>query len=238
MSRFRLMMFAVLIVAVALAVSTGMANDARKATAAGTQVGVRQGQPPQRAVGTIQYDNDTPFRRLPNTDAFVGNRFNDGVVDPHSIASMSFRLAQNYGGGVVLSIWDVNPANVQILRRWYVSGIPSSNVTPFTFSVGLATGIAVHTGSFLAGVHNTFYTGFGCATDTGLNGTCDGVALTQGTGGVGPPFHGVTVNLNGGVFSPPTTLVNSTGQDLGTANAIVRVTGDNLPVELMNLDVE
>lgn len=236
MSRFRLVLLVVVVASVALVVSTGMANDARKAAAPGTQVTVYEGQT-QRAVGTIQYDNNTPFRRLPTTDHFVGNRF-DGVADPHSIASMSFRLAQNYGGGVVLSIWDVNPANVNILRRWYVSGIPATNVTPFTFAIPVATPIAGHTGSFLAGVHNTFYTGLGCPSNQNLNGTCDGVALTQGTAGVGPPFHGVTVVLNGGVFSPPTTLVNSTGQDLGTANAIVRVTGDNLPVELMKLGVE
>jgi hypothetical protein len=190
-----------------------------------------------RAVGTIQYDNDTPFRRLPNTDDCVGNRFNDGVYDPHSIATISFRLAQNYGGGVVASIWDVNTANAQIMRRWYISGIPSGNVTGFLAVVPLTSPVAAHNGSFIGGIHNTFYTGLGCPTDSGLNGTCDGVALSAGTAGASP-FHGVYINLAGGAFSPPTATVGTTGQDLGTANALFRVTGDNLPVELMTFSAE
>ena len=117
------------------------------------------------------------------------------------------------------------------------SGAPPSalNVTAFTAQAFL--GNIAGSGSFLAGIHNTFYTGLGCPSNSNLNGTCDGVALTAGTSNAAP-FHGVTIPLAGGAFTPPTTFVNSTGNDLGTANAIVRMTGDNLPVELMKFDVE
>jgi hypothetical protein len=61
--------------------------------------------------------------------------------------------------------------------------------------------------------------------------------LSEGTAGASP-FHAVYINLAGGSFSPPTTVVGTSGQDLGTANAIFRVTGDNLPVELMQFSAE
>jgi hypothetical protein len=228
-----------IVVAVVIALVSGLpafANDARKSSAdSWIPAQVHQGGLPDRVVGTVQYDNDTPFRRLPNTDAFVGNRFDTGFGNPHSLATMTFRLAQNYGGGVVITAWDVNPPNASVLLRTYISGLPSTTVTGFTFTVPL--GNINRSGSFLLGVHNTFYTGLGCPTNSNLNGTCDGVALTAGTPGAAP-FHGVTIPLAGGAFSPPTTFVNSTGNDLGTANAIVRATGDNLPVELMKIDVD
>jgi hypothetical protein len=46
------------------------------------------------------------------------------------------------------------------------------------------------------------------------------------------------VNFTSSAFVPLIQTVNSTGQDLGNLNAIFRVTGDNLPVELMRLSVE
>jgi len=202
----------------------------------GSPAGIRTEAPGShvRAVGTLQYDNDTPFRRLPNTDDLVGNRF-AGLVDPHSIASVSFRLAQNYGGSVHMSIWEPNSGQVTRLRQTLVTGVPSSTVTSVVVTHALATPITGHSGSFIAGIHNTAYTGLGCPSNSNLNGTCDGVALTEGA--TGAPFHGVYINLSGGSFAPPTTQVASTGQNL-SANAIFRVTGDNLPVELMGFTAE
>jgi len=192
-----------------------------------------------RAIGTIQYDNDTPFRRLPNTDDLVGNRFT-GMADPHSIASVSFRLAQNYGTDLYMSIWEPNTAQATRLRQIHITGAPQSTVTGVVVSHALTNPVTGHGGSFIAGIHNTFYTGLGCPSNSNLNGTCDGVALTEGIPDFGEgqtTFHGAYINLAGGLFAPPTTQVSSTGQNLNS-NAIFRVTGDNLPVELMSFSAE
>ncbi|MCK5379393.1 MAG: hypothetical protein KAJ78_08305, partial [Acidobacteria bacterium] len=118
-------------------------------------------------------------------------------------------------------------------------GVPSGSVTGVVVSHALATPITGHGGSFIAGIHNTAFTGYGCPSNSNLNGTCDGVALTVGAtspnGGL--PYHGAYINLSGGTFVPPTTQVASTGVNLD-ANAIFRATGDNLPVELMSFSAE
>ena len=193
-----------------------------------------------RAVGTIQYDNDTPFRRMTNTADLVGNRFS-GLVDPHSIASVSFRLAQNYAGSVIMSIWEPNTGQATRLRQTIVTGVPATTVTSVLITHALATPITGHSGSFIAGIHNTAYTGFGCPSNSSLNGTCDGVAVTVGVSSAKRTvlgFQGAYIDLvPGSVFLPPTTNVASTGVNF-PANAIFRVTGDNLPVELMSFNAE
>ncbi|MCP4898167.1 MAG: hypothetical protein GY906_14435 [bacterium] len=212
------------------------AGGLNKVTAGGE---VTPPNPGKQAVNTLQYDNDTPFKRDAGTDQTIGNRFAVGVVDPHSMATITFRMAQNFGGGVVASIWDVNPASAMVLQRWYLSGIPSTTVTSFLATAPVPTAITGHSGSFIGGIHNTFYTAFGCDTSTALNGTCDGVALTAGTTDPGLGFHAVRIPLAGGVFSPPTMTVAGTGTAISpAANAIFRVTGSNLPVELMSFDVK
>jgi hypothetical protein len=194
------------------------------------------GDAPQGGVGTIQYDNDTPFQRRAQTDATVGNRF--VPTGSHSITAVSFRLAQNYLSSMVMTLWDVNPASAVVLARTNITGLPSGAVTGTVFTAALVAPIATHSGSFIGGMHNTAYTGLGCPTNTNLNGTCDGVALTAGTVDPGMGFHGAAVQLAGATFTPPTTVVATGVITDFTQNAIFRVTGDNLPVELMNFDVE
>ena len=53
------------------------------------------------------------------------------------------------------------------------------------------------------------------------------MALSAGTMDPGMGFHGVRAST-----------AATTGVDLGNQNAIFRVTGDNLPVELISLGVE
>ncbi|MBZ0115134.1 MAG: hypothetical protein K8J08_21945 [Thermoanaerobaculia bacterium] len=193
------------------------------------------GDAPQ-VVGTLQYDNDTPFQRRAQTDASVGNRF--VPAGTHSISAVSFRLAQNYGSSMFMTLWDVNPASAVVLARTLVGGLPNSTVTATVFSAALGTPIAAHSGSFIGGLHNTAYTGLGCPSNTNLNGTCDGVALTAGTVDPGMGFHGAAIQLAAGGFTPTTTVVATGAIADFTQNAIFRVTGDNLPVELMNFGVE
>ena len=191
-------------------------------------------------VGTLQYDNDVPFRREPTTDHLIGNQFTGD--DPHSIASVSFRVAQNYSNGVVVSGWDPDGmGGATRLFQQYVSGIPNGatmTVTMFTAVAPLTMALTGLNGPFIAGIHNTFYTGLGCPTNSMLNGTCDGVALSAGTMDPGMGFHAFRVPLAGGTFIPPTTMVTAGVAAIPGGNAIFRVTGDNLPVELMELSAE
>lgn len=191
-------------------------------------------------VGTLQYDDDIPFRREPTTDHLIGNEFL--APDPHSIASISFRMAQNYYTGAIASGWAPDGmGGATRLFQLYVTGIPNGatmTVTMFTAAAPLTMALVGLNGPFIAGVHNTPYTGGGCPTASGLNGTCDGVALSAGTVDPGMGFHAFRVPLAGMTFVPPTTMVPGGVVPVPGGNALFRVTGDNLPVELMGLSVQ
>ncbi|MEM9554316.1 MAG: hypothetical protein AAGC60_08665 [Acidobacteriota bacterium] len=191
-----------------------------------------------RVVGTAMYDNDTPFRRDPTDGGTVGNRFavNPPAGPVHSIATVSFAVAGNYSTSMVMTVWDVNPASVVVLQRQLVNGIPQSPAATGRFSAALTAPIATHSGSFIAGLRNTDYAA--CAGNSALASTCDGVALTQGSGPAPSDTRAARVNFTSASFVPTITNVASTGSDMGSFNAIFRVTGDNLPVELMSFDVD
>lgn len=196
--------------------------------------------------GTLTYDNNTPFSRNGTDGGTVGNVFND-ATDPHGVATATFRMAGNYAqsattGSIVMSIWDVEPASFMLLARQNITNAPaipyggSNNITMFTVTVPLAAPVVAHNGAFVGGLRNTDYDA--CAGNVALNSTCDGVALTMGGVDPGMGFHGFRVPFNSAAFLPTVTTVPGTGQALGTVNAIFRVTGDNLPVELMSFGVE
>ena len=200
------------------------------------------GEPVDRAVGTIQYDNNTPFQRDAQVNGMVGNQFN-GLNDPHTVTSVSFRVAGNYGASVIASIWQPGAGTASLLRRWVVLGVPSGTAaTGSTITAPVANGtlvspIAAHSGSFLAGIRNTAYTGLACVPPaTALNSTCDGVALTQGIPPFGPP-HGVRIQFTDGAFPPTVTAVATSGV-VFPQNAIMRSIGESLPVELMSFGID
>jgi len=233
----------VLVLACAVAVTVVAADQAGRraqgdysAVTAGVEK-VPVGSTQARVVGTIQYDNDTPFSRSPITNATVGNRFT--APDPHSIASASFRVAQNYGASVVMSLWDANGPSASILFRTIVTGIPQSPNASSLFSAAIAPPIVGHSGLFIGGLRNTAYTGLGCPSRISLTGTCDGVALSQGATNPGFGFNAVYLQLTDGAFPPTQATAPGTGVAITPAtNAIFRVTGDNLPVELMGFAAE
>lgn len=187
-------------------------------------------------VGTQQFDNNTPFRRDGTDGGTVGNRF--ALVAPvHSIATVQFAAAGNFSTSVVMTVWDVNPASAMVLNRQLVTGIPQAPPAAGRYSAMLAAPIVGHTGQFIAGLRNSDYDP--CAGNQALGSTCDGVALTQGAGaGGGPEFRAVRVPFNTGAFVPTINTVASTGNSIAGVNAIFRVTGDNLPVELMQFGAE
>ncbi|MEL7059646.1 MAG: hypothetical protein AAGN46_06425 [Acidobacteriota bacterium] len=192
-----------------------------------------------RGAGTATYDNNTPFQREGTDGGTVGNRF---AIPPegdpnHSIATVSFAVAGNYSTSVVATVWDVNASNAVVLARQLIAGVSQSPSTTARFSAALVTPVATHTGSFIAGLRNTDYDA--CGGNTGLGSTCDGVALTMGSSPAPPvSSRGARINFTSGSFVPNITSVTSTGQDLVRQNAIFRVTGDNLPVELMGFSID
>lgn len=221
---------------VALSGVATLASEQRKAPGGATVARVPANVFPAgpTAIGTQQFDNDTPFRRDGTDGGTVGNRFHSSTP-PYSIATVSFAAAGNFSTSMVMTVWQVNPANVTVKARSLVSGIAQSPGTGLRFSAALAAPIVGQTLPVIAGLRNTDYDP--CAGSQALASTCDGVALTQG---VAPAviFRGRRVNFNSGSFIPTINTVASTGTALpGPINAIFRVTGDNLPVELTSFSV-
>jgi len=235
---------AVLSLSLGLSLSAGVAalyaanNPARQAGPNPSVPKVRAAPAAPGAVGTQEFDNDTPFRRDGTDGGTVGNRFEiNDTNPPHSIATVEFAAAGNFSTSMVMTVWDVNPASVMVLQRSLVSGLAQSPMATARFSAMLATPVVGHSGVFIAGLRNTDYTP--CVGNQALASTCDGVALTQGAGGGGgPEFRAARVNFTSSSFVPVVTQVNSTGQDIAGINAIFRVTGDNLPVELMQFGID
>jgi hypothetical protein len=174
-------------------------------------------------VGTIQYDNDIPFSR-DGLGFGVGNRFNAGFQNPHSVASVSFRRGGAANTTAQVAIVPVPLTTV--LGSGLLSGLPPSTAGSMVWVLPLQNPVVSHSGSFLAGLLND-YTG-ACAGNTMLGAPCDGVALTAGTMDPGMGFHAVRIY----------PVLGTSGVDIPSRNAIFRVTGDNLPVELMGLSVE
>jgi hypothetical protein len=197
-----------------------------------------------RAVGTIQYDNDVPFSRDGQGDGLVGNRFVPSMA-PHSVATVSFRVGGNYGaaaGSIVMTVWDVNPPSANVLHRFNITNAPflpygaTGTITDQVVVHALTAPIAAHSGSFIAGLRQSAYAA--CAGSTAINSTCDGVALTQGSTNPGSGFNAVRLPFTSGSFVPTLTAFAGTGTAIANTNAIFRVTGDNLPVELMTFGIE
>ncbi len=199
-----------------------------------------------RVVGTIQYDNDVPFSRDGQDDGLIGNRFVP-PAGPHSIATVSFRVAGNYvatgtTGSIVATVWDVNTGTAMVLSRVNVTnapGIPlfgTGTITDVVVVAPLGAAVTGHTGDFIGGLRNTGYAA--CAGNVALNTTCDGVALTAGTVDPGSGFNAVRLPFTSGNFVPTIQTFGSSGAAIASTNAIFRVTGDNLPVELMTFSVE
>src|SRR5262245_20104633 len=178
----------------------------------------------------LQYDNDVPFNRDSAVGVPVGNRFDLGVVDPHTINQITFRLGGAFSGyipsGVRASVWDINPTAMTNMQLAQFT-VPAANNTTFgtvLWTAMLPVPIVAHNGPFVAAI-------FGspspfCSGMTTLGLSCDGVALSPGGTDPGMGFHAIRLSN-----------ANVTAQNLGDRNAIMRVLGPLDPVELMDLDV-
>lgn len=197
----------------------------------GTVVKAPPGTRATNVIGTLGYDNDIPASRFGGLGVPVGNNFNVAVPTQFfSIASVSFRLAGCFTTpyvGARAFVEDINPTAMTVMALATFSANAGPGVS--------CNGGAVYTGMLPAPVQNPaspFFAGIlntpfgGCSGNTGVGGTCEGVALSAGTMDPGMGFHAVVVNGNMYTAIAP------------AKNAIVRVSGGNVPVELMDLSVE
>jgi hypothetical protein len=172
-----------------------------------------------KVVGTVQYDTDTPHSFRDNTNAVAGNQFNTGFGNPHTISVITFQQ---------VGAFFTTPVRVY--------GAPAGTVAPVlagaTFSalpVGVEVqwdlaNIAGHNGVFLAGESQS-------GSSSTISTTFVAVAVDINNGGQG--FHGMNINLGGSGFNPNATVAPGVPY-----NALFRATGENLPVELMNFDIQ
>jgi len=179
-------------------------------------------------LGTIQYDNDIPDHKDPSLGAMVGNRF-AGLVDPHGLTMVTFRLAGAFGTIVTVSGYDPNTTAMTVMPLFpffAVAGMMQSTAGTMLIQVNLPTPVAGHNGSFIAGVFNSSAYSTCATSQPPLGGSCDAVALTMG--GTAVPGHAVRLQFP----------IAGTGVNIPNVNAIFRASGSNLPVELMEFSVK
>lgn len=193
----------------------------------------RLAAPPSTTV--IEYDNNNPVQRASQLSVVVGNQFNVGgggnpIVGPWTITGF---VAQNAGTAFPSS----TPAATVVFF-----GGPGTGTTAPLLAVlssvpldGGLNGFSLATplsgsGSFLAGVVNSTYTG--CAvTSVPPATTCDGVALDTAQNSTNPlGFHAMSFQA---FVDPATGFTPRPGE-----NAIFKVLGSSLPVELMSFSVD
>lgn len=168
--------------------------------------------------GTIRYDPGAPedfFRAYDGVNRSVGNQFDTrqgNPLIPGTVSALTLFPRVVGSDGIVTLFGPPTATAAPILGIFYPTGMVNStfNVVPVTQQVG---------SSFLAGV----YIGtFGSGPDSlGMRS-----ASTQGQG-----FHGMQINFVGATAG--------TGfQTLSGQNAMVRVTGTVVPVELLSFGVD
>jgi hypothetical protein len=166
---------------------------------------------------TLQYDTGTPHAFRDNSSDVVGNQFNVGLQNPHTITAVSFMPAGTFGS-IAMRVYDHPVGTVAaVLASTTLPGTPSILVT---WDLPQIHG---HVGSFLVGMLQS-------GSSTVPSTTVAAIAVDVNNGGFG--FHGMNIKLNGSGFVPNATVFP--GQPY---NAIVRVSG-SLPVELMHFDVQ
>jgi hypothetical protein len=183
-----------------------------------TKLGRRKAKPDRKgrgSPGTLQYDTGVVHGFRDNTNNVVGNQFNIGFGNPHTISVITCQPLGTFGS-IVMRVYDAPVGTVApVLAGTTFPGPSCSWDLP---------NIVNHNGSFLAGMLQS-------GSSNTISTTVAAIAVDVNNGGSG--FHGMNINLNGSGFARNATVFP--GQPY---NAILRVSGFNLPVELMNFDVQ
>jgi hypothetical protein len=185
--------------------------------------------PPSTTV--IEYDANGPVLRSGNTaGVVVGNQFNVGgggfpIAGPWTITGFIAQNAgPNFGAAATIAFFGGPGAGTTAP----VIGVFGANLTGGLQAFVLPT-VVTGTGSFLGGVVNS--TWIGCTVTSVPPATsCDGVALDTAQNATNPlGFHAMSI----AAVSPAGSGFNT----LGSLNAIFKVTGASLPIELMSFSV-
>jgi hypothetical protein len=182
------------------------------------RAGAKGGKAPQGGIGTVQYDTGTPHSLRDDSGLVVGNNFNTGFGNPHTISVVTFSMNGTFAFTPVRVYGAPAGTVAPVLAGTTFAGLPIGTLVTWNLP-----DIAAHNGQFLGGVQQS---GSFSTIDT----TFVGIQVDVNNGGQG--FHGMTISLSGAGFNP--------NGDVGGSpyNAIFRATGNNLPVELMGFDVQ
>jgi len=203
------------------ALSPAAQKELRAGLAGARKAKASRGKSP-KVIGTVQYDTGTLFNLRDNFGQVVGNRFNTGFGNPHTISVVTFNLNGTFSpGGTPVRVYGAPVGTIApVLAQTTFFGQPNVG-TFFTWDLPNIVG---HNGTFLAGVAQS-------GSFSTINTTFVGINVDVNNGGQG--FHGMNINVGGSGFNPNATV--APGQPF---NAVFRATGENLPVELMGFDVQ
>jgi hypothetical protein len=204
----------------------------------------------------IEYDNNVAVSRSANTSSVVvGNQFNIGgggnpIGGPWAISGFAVQNAGPAWGYTFIGPTTTTPATPTATVFFFGGPDPAGQAPvhailtslPLTGSLQtfVFTSPLTGSGSFLGGVVNSTFSGItttggattpGCAVTSVPPATaCDGVALDNAQNSTNPlGFHAMSIGA--GI---PGTSFNT----LGNHNAIFKVFGSSLPVELLKFNIE
>lgn len=180
--------------------------------------------PPQRLVGTIVYDQNNPDITF-GGGAIIGNRFDTAVGDPVLTSGSVSSVVAVVQQGPAFGTMD-DSAGFVLEGPQTVGGGAMALFSTFTNGLTATTETVTYTGIGAVYPGASFFVLFGDFASSYVPAFSSGT--TQGQG-----HHGV-VGYTGGM-GPNITSTFNFGD---TLNALIRVTGNVLPVELMSFDVE
>jgi len=181
--------------------------------------GSGKGRSTKGVVGTVQYDNGVGHVFRDDWGGVVGNNFNSGFGNPHTISVVTFQMNGTFATTPVRVYGAPVGTAAPVLAGTTFAGLPMG--VPVTWNLPDIVG---HNGQFLGGVKQS-------GSFSTIDSTFTGVDVDITAGPLG--FHGMNINLGGSGFNPAATVAPG-----NSFNTIFRATGNNLPVELMNFDVQ
>jgi len=167
---------------------------------------------------TIQYDTGTPHSLRDNWGQVVGNNFDTGLFNPHTITVVTFQMNGTFANTPVRVYGAPVGTVAPVLAATTFAGLPIGTLVTWDLP-----NIAGHNGPFLGGVEQS-------GSFSTIKTSFVGVDVDVNDGGHG--FHGMNIALNGSAFNPNATVGRA------PFNAIFRATLCCMPVELMNFNVQ
>ncbi len=197
------------------ALSPAAKQQVRAVLAPGKAKASKAARGPKGGIGKVQYDTGVVHGFRDNSNQVVGNRFNTGFNNPHTISLVTCQPLGTFGS-IAMRVYDAPVGTV--------ASVLASTTFPGPSCMWDLPNIVNHNASFLVGMLQS-------GSSNTISTTVAAIAVDVNNGGQG--FHGMTIGINGSGFNPNPTVFP--GQPY---NAILRVSGFNLPVELMSFDVQ